>query len=148
METVGIFPVEKVNLANILKEQIINHKDRTDKIIWEASEDGNYKVKVGYNIIINSNRWDNLKFPLDLCWDAAYLPKAGIFLFEASENWILTADYFTKNGFLLIFHCNFLLLTFLFTFAFSFLFYFFVVEFFSKINEHPPRHPISLAPPL
>lgn len=37
--------------------------------------------------------------PLELCWDSAYLHKAGIFLWAASQKRILTVDRFRKMGF-------------------------------------------------
>ena len=76
----GINLSEKEKIEHILKNRIISLKDREDKLIWAASKDGCYKVKEGYRMITNSQNWEVSTLPLDLCWDPAGLPKAGMFL--------------------------------------------------------------------
>ena len=69
-----------------------------DKIIWVAANDGNYKVKDGYNTILFSQSWENIDIPLKLCWDGACLPKARFFLWLAFQNRILIAERLSKFG--------------------------------------------------
>ena len=75
------------------------NNERKDTLICGAFHDKIYSVKKGYELIINSQRWDKMDNPLNLCWDQACLPRAGIFLWAASQNRIRTTDRFTKMGF-------------------------------------------------
>ena len=95
----GITLSDKEKLENILKDRFSSIRDREDKLIWAASKDGKYKVKEGYRMITNSLKWEISTLPLELCWDPAGLPKAGIFLWAAMQKRILTADRIRKMGF-------------------------------------------------
>ena len=76
---------EKCISNQFLKSRQTNHKERKNKLIWGASKDGNYKVKLGYEKIINSQQWNTIDIPLNLCWDPTCLPKVGIFLWAALQ---------------------------------------------------------------
>ena len=99
--------IENLNLDTSVKKayhDIISHKpikqiDRKDKLIWAASNFGNYIVKEGYNAIICSQQWEAVNIPLNLCWDKSCLPKAGLFLWLAFQGKILTYDNLQKRGF-------------------------------------------------
>lgn len=85
---------EKLVLSRNIKQS-----EREDKLIWAASNDGRYSVKMGYNTLINLEKWEKVEIPLKLCWDSTCLPKAGFFLWLAFQNRILTQDRLQKFGF-------------------------------------------------
>lgn len=99
LANLGLQIQEQEKLKKILRDRPINFHNREEKIIWAASKDGTYKVKEGYKIIINSQRWEEVNIPLNLCWDTIGLPKAGIFLWEVAQSRILTTDRIRKMGF-------------------------------------------------
>ena len=80
MENLGLEPKGFFSFEEALKYQKVSHKERSDKLIWGASKDGRYCIKRGYNLIIQSQRWEAINMPLKLCQDSACLPKVGIFL--------------------------------------------------------------------
>ena len=84
----------------ILSDRRVKQSRRKDELIWVASKDGKYNVRSGYKSLIHSQRWDQIEIPLNLCWDAACLPKSGFFLWLASQNRILTEDRLHKFGIL------------------------------------------------
>jgi hypothetical protein len=90
---------DRTKLEGILQDRKINLNNKDDKLRWALSNDGTYKVKEGYKLILNSQRREEISIPMNLCWDPAILPKAGIFLWAALQNSILTADRIKKMGF-------------------------------------------------
>ena len=90
---------DRTKLEEILQNRKIYLNNKEDKLRWAISNDGTYKVKEGYNVILNSQRWEEISIPMNLCWDPAILPKVGIFLWAALQNSILTADRIKKMGF-------------------------------------------------
>ena len=94
-----IDPEERNKLELLLKSRNITYKEREDKLIWAASKDGTYRVREGYKMITNSQQWEVNTLPLNLCWDPANLPKAGMFLWTAMHKKILTEDRIQKMGF-------------------------------------------------
>lgn len=90
---------EKQNLLAVLNKREVTLKNRSDILIWMGSSTRKYLVKEGYNSIIRDKNMDNIDIPLNLCWNKACLPKAGMFLWVALQNRILTADRFNKLGF-------------------------------------------------
>lgn len=99
LENVDIPQDDKVYLKKILKNHQFNKKNRAGRLICRASKDASYKVKIGYNLIFYSQRWESLNLPLKLCWDPTCLPKEGIFLWAVIQNRILIADRFTNMGY-------------------------------------------------
>ena len=59
----------------------------------------NYKVKIGYENILNSQQWEKIDIPLNLCLDSTCLPNARIFLWVSIRKIIPIVDIFTKMGF-------------------------------------------------
>lgn len=92
-------PNEKFQFNHFINQHIVNYKEKNDKLIWVASKDERYKVKLGDELIKNSQRWEVIEIPLDLCWDSACLPKACNFLWATLHNQILMGDRFLKLGF-------------------------------------------------
>lgn len=90
---------DQTTLEGILHNRKIYLSNKEDKLRWALSNDGAYKVKEGYNSILHSQRWEEINIPMNLCWDPAILPKAGIFLWAALQNRILTTDRIIKMGF-------------------------------------------------
>jgi ribonuclease HI len=99
LDGVGIDSEVREAYEKILLDRRVKQMERKDMLIWAASKDGKYSVRNGYNSLIHSQRWDQIEIPLNLCWDAACLPKAGFFLWLASQNRILTEDRLHKFGF-------------------------------------------------
>ena len=91
--------MDQERLEIILKNYPISIKNREDKLIWAASKDGIYKVKEGYKLITNSQRWEASTLPINLCWDAIGLHKVGMFLWAAMQMRIVTTDRIKKMGF-------------------------------------------------
>lgn len=98
VEDLGVEQAEVEAYVKIISDRVVKQSDKPDKLIWAAANDGNYRVKDGYNAILYSHRWDSIDIPLKLCWDGACLPKAGFFLWLAFQNRILTADRLSKFG--------------------------------------------------
>ena len=55
---------EKETFKKFLSNRKTNHKDSKDKLLWGASKDGNYRVKLGYEKIINLHQWDKIDIML------------------------------------------------------------------------------------
>ena len=78
-------PLEEVDLDHdeikayekIISSRKVKQTERKDKLIWAASNDGEYSVKNGYKALTNSKRWEEVEIPLNLSWDPACLSKAG-----------------------------------------------------------------------
>ena len=83
VEDFGLDQKEVEDYVKIISNRAIKQSEKMDKLIWVASNDGNYKVKDGYNTILFSQNWENIDIPLNLCWDVVCLPKAGFFLWLA-----------------------------------------------------------------
>ena len=98
VEGLGLEQVEVEEYIKIISDRAVKQSERTNKLIWAVANDGNYKVKDGYNMILFSQSWENIDIPLNLCWDGACLPKAGFFLWLAFQNRILTAERLSKFG--------------------------------------------------
>ena len=95
---INLSPEELLAFNEIISSRTIKQSEREDKLIWAASNDGNYRVKVGYKALLNSKEWERVELPLSLCWDPSCLPKAGFFLWLAAQNRILTADRLNTIG--------------------------------------------------
>ena len=91
-------PQELIEYNKIISNRKIKQNKIEDQLIWAAANDGKYQVKIGYEIICNSQRWEVVEVPSQLCWDPACLPKAGFFLWLAVQNRILTADRLRRFG--------------------------------------------------
>ena len=98
VEDLGLDQKEVEDYVKIISNRAIKQSEKMDKLIWVAANDGNYKVKDGYNSILFSQSWENIDIPLKLCWDGACLPKAGFFLWLAFQNRILNVDRLNKFG--------------------------------------------------
>ena len=92
-------PVIIQRYENLILVRKIQQSEKEDKLIWAASNNGQYSVKLGYNALLQSENWEKVEIPLKLCWDPACLPKAGFFLWLAFQNRILTQDRLKKFGF-------------------------------------------------
>ena len=92
IENLDMDPTVKEVFGKIIHKRKIKQVDRKDNLIWEASKEGKYSVIEGYRAIINSQRWEEVNIPLNLCWDSTCLPKVGFFLWLAFQKRILTAD--------------------------------------------------------
>jgi hypothetical protein len=95
VDNLEIDPIAKKAFKETIHSRRINQVDRADKLVWVASKEGNYSVE-GYKSIIYSQKWEEVKIPLNLCWDTSCLPKAGFFLWLAFQDKILTADRLQK----------------------------------------------------
>ena len=54
LDNTNIPSIDKTILENILKGRSMNRNNLADKLIWGPSNDGIQKVKLGYDLIINS----------------------------------------------------------------------------------------------
>ena len=84
--------------GKIISDRKVKQAEKSDNLIWAGSKDGIYSVKQGYQVIIHSQHWNSIEIPLKLCWDSACLPKAGLFLWLALQNRVLTADRLSSFG--------------------------------------------------
>lgn len=91
-------PQELTEYTNLITSRKIKQNQKEDQLIWSAANNGKYKVKVGYDIICNSQEREAMEIPTQLCWDPAGLPKAGFFLWLAVQNRILTSDRLRRFG--------------------------------------------------
>ena len=87
---------QKQRMQNIFKERIIMVSLKQDKIIWCCSLLGNYLVKLGYNMLAETN--EEIFTSKDLCQDKDILPKAGAFAWLAYNERILTMERLKSIG--------------------------------------------------
>ena len=99
LEGLNLGAREKEIFENMLLKRKVNQMERKEKIIWGVFKDGRYSVKKGYDLIIQSQIWEELDLLLRLCWDSTCLPKDGIFLWITLHKRILKTKRLKKIGF-------------------------------------------------
>ena len=72
---------QKLQMKSILEERSVLLGLKKDKIIWCGSLKGNYLVKLGYNMMTETN--NEAFISKDLCRNKDILPKAGAFAWLA-----------------------------------------------------------------
>ncbi len=80
MDNIELEPTAKKVYEKIIQSRKIKQLERNENLIWAASKNGRYSVKNGYRALINTQSWDEVEIPQELCWDLSCLPKVGFFL--------------------------------------------------------------------
>ncbi|RVW55078.1 hypothetical protein CK203_067116 [Vitis vinifera] len=81
------------NLLVVLRDYSVNVED--DSVFWKKGEDGLFKVKKAYNVLVNSQ---GLDFPHSNVWVDKVPTKIAFFAWEATWGKTLTLDRLQRRG--------------------------------------------------
>lgn len=83
-------------MKDFLKRHQILPTNTADKVVWCGSVNGNYSVKVGYQLL--DSDVEEAFWAKNLCWSKECLPKAGAFAWLAVKGRILSRERRKRLG--------------------------------------------------